>query len=178
MAFRYYLINRPPAIATHPGGETGREVWAPTRKPAAPLPLHGDARYYHGWVEYPEALDLDQVYKWELWPGDPAEAARYTFYLEADRDLEAMEDMILDYVQAGRTYLKRLAARGVDGNLAQAALVLMDAAAEDRKVWVVLYYARGEVLGVFTNREAAEAFRDAEPRITTLTAHVLDKPGQ
>lgn len=68
---RYYLLNRPPDIGTHPAGETAREVWAPSRE------IPGSARCAHGWVEYPEPLPFDEVWRYELLPADEDEVDRY-----------------------------------------------------------------------------------------------------
>lgn len=68
---RYYFINRPPSIGTHPQGETGRKAFAYRET------IPGTERLSHGWVEYPQPLDFEQVWRYELYPADEAEADRY-----------------------------------------------------------------------------------------------------
>lgn len=64
---RYYFLNRPPSIGTHPTGEINRELWYPVQD------IPGTERHAWGWVEYPEALEYEQVWKYELFPhGDAA----------------------------------------------------------------------------------------------------------
>jgi hypothetical protein len=70
-ATRYYFLNRPPAIGTHPAGEVARECWLPRRD------IPGTERPAYGWVDYPEPLDFEQVWRYELFPADPAEVDAY-----------------------------------------------------------------------------------------------------
>jgi hypothetical protein len=68
---RYYFLNRPPSIGTHPPGEGGRKVFDFMQE------IPGTERYAHGWVEYSEPLDFALVWKYELFPGDPQEMETY-----------------------------------------------------------------------------------------------------
>ena len=70
MNHKYYFINRPPSIGTHPAGESEREVWQPVRKTPS-------GRWAHGWVEYPERLDFAEIWNYELWPADHHEFNEY-----------------------------------------------------------------------------------------------------
>ncbi len=71
MGYRYYLINRPPSIGTHPAGEIDREVWIPRRT------IPNTERDCYGWVEWAEPLDFEQVWGYEMLPADDDEFERY-----------------------------------------------------------------------------------------------------
>jgi len=71
MSYRYYLINRPPFIGTHPTGSNAREVWAPVRRiPEQPADCERTA---HGWVEYDYQLFETDIYRYELYPASQEE---------------------------------------------------------------------------------------------------------
>lgn len=74
---RYYLLNRPPTIGTHPPGAIEQEVWLPKRVIPAVLP--GYDRQACGYVVYGEPLPLTQVWKYELEP-DPANLPLWLVY--------------------------------------------------------------------------------------------------
>ena len=73
---RYYFLNRPPSIGTHPAGEVGRKCFQYRED------IPGIERLAHGWVEYPEALGFDMVWRYELYPADEEELARYNAWRE------------------------------------------------------------------------------------------------
>ena len=62
---RYYYLNRPPNIGCQPDGFMDREAWMPGHIVSG--------RNCLGWVEYPEPLEPEQVWKWEFMPADDAE---------------------------------------------------------------------------------------------------------
>ena len=75
MMHKYYLINRPPSIGTHPDGEIEREVWMPARQIPDRHNLGGWSAL--GWVAYDEPLDFEMVWRYELRPADNLELDRY-----------------------------------------------------------------------------------------------------
>ena len=75
---RYYYLNRPPAIGCQPDGFIDRESWMPA-KPQLLIGKGRDPWHVLGWVEYPEPLAAELVWKWELWPH---EAAQVSIYLD------------------------------------------------------------------------------------------------
>ena len=77
-AFRYYFLNRPPFIGTHPSGETSRKVWQPVEM------IPGTERHAHGWVEYPHALESYDIWRFELYPADEDELKRYNEWREEE----------------------------------------------------------------------------------------------
>lgn len=71
VTYRYYLISRPPFIGTHPAGNIAVESWD-TRQD-----IPGTLRPAWGWVEYDQPLDFENVWNYELYPGDEKEADAY-----------------------------------------------------------------------------------------------------
>jgi len=114
---RYYFLNRPPGIATHPKGETRRQVWFPSR----PMPGQVDRRVL-GWVEYPEPLTHEQIWKWELAPADMGEQAEHVFWLDGRYD-DDPEWLKKDYLAQPIDDLKRAYTEWKDDK-AWAALIL------------------------------------------------------
>jgi hypothetical protein len=112
MSNRYYLLNRPPSLGTHPPGETGRETWLPKR--AIPTDLPGYERQACGYVEYAAPLPLAQVWNYELEP-DPAHRPLwliYRYWLDAGRDPQEAEWMLRDAweseLAAGQDWVDRV----------------------------------------------------------------------
>jgi hypothetical protein len=72
--YRYYLVNRPPHIGTHPrGGEVARDVWMPGKR-IEEQPEDHDRRAL-GWVEYDRQLTVEEIRQYELFPADERERA-------------------------------------------------------------------------------------------------------
>jgi hypothetical protein len=108
----YYYINRPPGIGCQPDGfdiDT-RETWMPRRRV-------GD-RYFLGTVSYPEPLDPEDVWQYELYPVDPVERAECTFWCTHDPSLRQ------EYLDTPREDLESMAEFC---GLSQAALVILKA---------------------------------------------------
>lgn len=74
---RYYFLNRPPSIGTHPAGETARESWVPRQDAQLEDEVGEYTRPVWGWVEYPQALTFEQVWKYDLIPAGKDELIRY-----------------------------------------------------------------------------------------------------
>lgn len=111
MTRRYYFLYRPPAIGTHPIGETGRETWMPRRQvPEVPR------QPAFGWVEYPDPLPLEDVISYELLPQDEEERARLTLWNRYGPNAEETLRYYRDKV--GRERTERLAESGDSGLLA------------------------------------------------------------
>ena len=68
---KYYFLNRPPSIGTHPNGAVATEVWMPRQD------IPGTERPAFGWAEYPDPLQFEQVWQYELFPDDEAEQDLY-----------------------------------------------------------------------------------------------------
>ena len=77
--YRYFYINRPPGIGCQPEGFVDREIWMPAKTHKV---VGGNNRYFLGWVEYPEPLEPELVWKWELMPRDMCETNRYLDWRE------------------------------------------------------------------------------------------------
>lgn len=110
----YYYRNRPPGIGCQPDGfDPGtRESWVP-RKDVNGIP-------YHGKVSYPEPLDHEDLYRYELRPVNLVEYAEYVFWQHGDPGY----DIKADYLSANRALLESYAPGSI---LAQAALIILDA---------------------------------------------------
>ena len=101
--FKYYAINRPDVYPAR--RKTGQENWIPAR----PTP----AGYYAwGWVEYDQQLPFKTVWEYELLPGDPVERALYGFWLEADRNRETFQALLVDYLSQPTAVINALIKRG------------------------------------------------------------------
>lgn len=99
---RYYLCNRPPMYGTmEPGYTSYHSFDYPKHVPE----MMG--RLEHGWVEYPEKLTCEQVWKWEYVPADKLEFYHYMAWKMADRNSKAAECMIQDYRNAPLEQLKK-----------------------------------------------------------------------
>lgn len=68
---RYYMLNRPPDIGTHPKGETAREVWLPRKD------IPDTERPAYGWIEYETELEPYEIWRYEMYPADEYELSRY-----------------------------------------------------------------------------------------------------
>ena len=81
---RYLYLNRPGSIGCQPDGYTAMESGLPKR-------YIGEIDCF-GWVEYAEALDAQDVYRYDLLPAEPVEQARYSLWRhQCDRDWDAVE---------------------------------------------------------------------------------------
>ena len=69
---RYYFINRPPFIGTHPKGAVALESWQPKQS----VPEIPDWTF-HGWVEYDFRLPYSMIWEYELYPADETELVLY-----------------------------------------------------------------------------------------------------
>lgn len=84
MPRKYYLLNRPPCIGTHPKGAITMQAWMPAVQiEAGHLAL--------GWVEYDDPLPLHQVWTYELWPADRTEQCAFYFFNHFDRNYREAE---------------------------------------------------------------------------------------
>lgn len=123
MPRRYYLRSRPPMIGTHPAGATEKEAWYPSR----PIPGEATGFYVWGWVEYDSPLSLEQIWQYELLPGNPVEQAEYAFYREGNRVPDEVEWLKGDYLDCSLEFLdKNTKSESPLGCLYRAALVLKE----------------------------------------------------
>lgn len=97
-AYKYFYLYRPPCYGCQPNGFIAQDGGLPKREWQS---SHGPV-YSFGWVEYPQPLTIEQVWKWELEPDDPPEWARYMFWNWANRNIGDTQSMIDDYVSAYR----------------------------------------------------------------------------
>ncbi len=81
---RYFYINRPFCIGCQPEGFIDAETWMPA-KPQLLIGRGESPWHVLGWVEYPQPLTPEQVWKWELWPNDAAEVIAYLDWREEHR---------------------------------------------------------------------------------------------
>jgi hypothetical protein len=70
--YRYYSTLRPPGTFAVPDGVILREIWGRVRT------VHGTSIRAHGWVEYPEPLDFEKVWRFDLLPADEEELKVYS----------------------------------------------------------------------------------------------------
>ena len=96
MAHKYYLLYRPPMYGTMPNGHTA--IDCPQYRQEYQT-SYGEPILAHGWVEYPEPLTPEQVWKWEFAPDDPVEFAHFQFYMMVGRDVEDQNMLERDYVK-------------------------------------------------------------------------------
>ncbi|MCQ3980742.1 MAG: hypothetical protein DPW09_45665 [Anaerolineae bacterium] len=101
MAYKYYLLNRPPDIGTHPSEPVELVRWIPTQLiPAGNIDLY--IRYAHGYVAYEQPLSLQQICDFELEP-DPETILTtwlaYRYWLDASRNVSDAEWLIRDMWQ-------------------------------------------------------------------------------
>lgn len=75
---KYYYLNRPPSIGCQPDGFTERECWMPMQQ------IPGSERMAFGRVTYPEHLEFDQVWKYDLLPAAKKDQAEMVFWREGD----------------------------------------------------------------------------------------------
>ena len=69
---RYYFLNRPPSIGTHPTeNETGRKVWMPRKE------IPGLQRPALGWTEQSEKIPFYDIWRFELLPHALGERVKY-----------------------------------------------------------------------------------------------------
>jgi hypothetical protein len=73
MTSKYYFINRPPFIGTHPKGEISREVWQPKQS----APDINEDWTFHGFVEYEEPLSNEDIWEYQLMPAKHSERDTY-----------------------------------------------------------------------------------------------------
>ena len=91
--FRYYCMARPPAYANYPDRPqkpTALEVWMPAR-----VFPGSDGRWALGWLEYENALPVETVDHWTLWPENEVERAELVFFREESsmRELYMAEEV-------------------------------------------------------------------------------------
>ena len=75
--YRYYALFRPVGYACIPDGWCLREPWSPMR--------HVDSWYVHGWVEYPEPLPMERIWKFDFIPANETEQKQYFQWHEENR---------------------------------------------------------------------------------------------
>lgn len=106
-AHKYFLLLRPPGYAHHPAGHTAMDGGMPKHTWVTDDGRQIDA---FGWVEYPEPLSMEQIWRFDLEPNDPAETAHLFFWLQANRDddhARALEDDYLAAFYADRERFER-----------------------------------------------------------------------
>jgi len=120
MSHRYYYLLRPFGIGCQPDGwivdkdfNQAVEVWQPKRV----IP-EGQGRTAHGWIEYPEPLTFDQIWRFDLFPADPVAEARYSLWVLCDRDAAEAQIMLDDYLSQGDDWLKDHADRDLYAQIA------------------------------------------------------------
>lgn len=118
--YKYYLLNRFPAIGTHPAGEQIDERY--TFSPAAPIPEHPE-RVALGLVGYLRKLSFDDLFRYDLLPADPLHAAYYAFWRFAERNQAEYERLLAEYRYTGRDYLQ---GRQRKDHLAEAMLAILE----------------------------------------------------
>jgi len=119
MSHKYFYLSRPPSYGHQPPGFSNRDGGLPSRNwPTA----SGDDVWAFGWVEYPEALDFETCFKWDLMPDEPVELAHYIFWSFASRNADDAKYYEDDYVAA---YLAGTLAE--NSHLYQWAKILADA---------------------------------------------------
>lgn len=105
MNHRYFYTLRPPNIGCQPDGWTGREGGLPKKDWQR---SDGSTIKAFGWVEYPEPLSLEQVWKFDLSPDDIVERVHQVFYVKADRDEKLAEELELEWLRAMIVHLDTL----------------------------------------------------------------------
>jgi hypothetical protein len=106
MRYRYYLLNRPPGIGTHPPGAVDKKVWLP-RQAIPSAEQAGYDRQAFGYVSYDSPLPLAQIWQYELEP-DPDDLylwLAYRYWLDAGRSPQEAEWLIRDAWQADPRHL-------------------------------------------------------------------------
>lgn len=73
--YRYYCINRPPHYAAVPLGWSASEIWYPAREESLVDTWNGEpsSERYMGWVDYPQRLSMNRVWRFELRPENSLE---------------------------------------------------------------------------------------------------------
>ena len=83
---RYYYLNRPGSIGCQPDGYSDMDSGLPKR-------IEGDIDCF-GWVEYPERLEVSQVWKYDLLPAEQEEQLLYRLWLHQGRDWDAVANWL------------------------------------------------------------------------------------
>lgn len=74
---RYYFINRPPFVGTHPAGAVAQQAWDPVM--FAP---DVEGRKFHGYADYAQPIGFEQIWKYELYPQNLTELMFYNAWRE------------------------------------------------------------------------------------------------
>lgn len=99
---RYYYLLRPPSIGCQPQGGINRETFT-YFGPVEAL----DGMKAHGWVEYDEPLEFDQIWRFDLMPANELERAKYRLWLYADRDPERVQRWLNECAGKGIDWLSQ-----------------------------------------------------------------------
>ena len=121
----YLLTLRPATIGTYPTRDAaGRDLrptviedhWPPRRTP--------DNRNHYATVRYPEPLNFERIWRYDLLPVDQVEMAHYTFWLYADRDDARATESEAEWLGLGIDWLTRWV---TDEPLGTAAVIILQA---------------------------------------------------
>ncbi len=89
----YLYRNRPPGIGCQPTGGNISEVWYPIQEKNTPI----GPRTFFGKVVYDEPLTFDEINRYELFPVDRLEWAKYQIWEESRWDGEYLPYRIGQY---------------------------------------------------------------------------------
>lgn len=99
MASKYYYLNRPPGSGCQPDGFTNHESWLPKQCPSE-FP-----RGAFGWVEYPEPLPLEAIWKYDLFPQDTLQRTIYLAWQDSNQDPVAARLFLKEFWDLDRATL-------------------------------------------------------------------------
>ena len=125
--YLYNLTLRPPSIGCYPDrdnagqplqAEIVADYWPPKRV---------DNHNLYAVVAYPEPLEFERIWRYDLLPADKLEEARYGFWLDSDRDYAFAADRTHAWCAQHRSALEAVRERD---RRAEWALTILDAEAQ------------------------------------------------
>lgn len=126
--FLYAVTLRPVNYGHYPDSDkaTGESLNPQIIAAYDPPRLLPNGRYNYGTVAYPKPLPFDRIWHFDLRPLDPVEAARYLFWLEANRDEDRAQHMLDIYLSQSFDWL--VSQSDVQHNALAAAVLTIQAA--------------------------------------------------